>query len=323
MALSYPLRLVCVLAISVGLLHLAFELFLAGAAPLLLRLLPSLSLRRRERLLYLAQLAPFVLALCFGAFFFANYVANETNFASEHVGWPSLVCAGVLLAWWARALFLGLHLAVRTMRFGRAYRMAGGFGTGSSDLPIVAATVLTPRIALVGLLRPFIYISKSLLDAGGLDPLALEVVLDHERSHAAQRDNWKLLSLWCLPRLNLTLMQGKSWMQLWQLAAECAADEDAVRGSSARAFVLAETLVALARANSAPAERLVCTHFGCDEADLAQRVEHLIERCPISAKAFPIKHRAALCLLALAAAAILVHCAAVLRDLPEQLLHLG
>ena len=59
MALSYTLRLVFLVAVSMGLLQVVFELLLWASAPGILRVLPTFSLRQRERALYLVQFLPF------------------------------------------------------------------------------------------------------------------------------------------------------------------------------------------------------------------------------------------------------------------------
>jgi beta-lactamase regulating signal transducer with metallopeptidase domain len=325
MALSYALRLVCVVAVSFGLLQVAFELLLWAAAPVVLRLLPSLSLRFRERTLYLVQLTPAMLALLGTAFCAApQYIANETNLAPERVGWLCLVLAATIALWLAVRIALGIRMAVRTTQFSRdCRRIADGTYPAESRIPIVAVSLATPRVALVGLLNPFILISKSLLGAGGLNPLALEIVLDHERSHAAQHDNWKLLSLHCLPRLNLKLPNGKTWMQLWRNAAERAADDDAVGGNSGRGFLLAETLVALARSHAVASPRIACTNFLCDETELALRVESLIQANPEQTLPRSYKLGIAVCFLLAGGAVLLANLASALREVPEHILHLG
>ena len=219
-----------------------------------------LPLRLQERAFYLVQLLPVLGAVTLtGIFFLPQYLSSETNLAPEHVGWLCIVLALSFYAWWAAGSIRGVRIVLRTIRFSRACRLQAQDSVPcSSGATIVSVAGNTPRVALVGLLRPFILISRSLLGERGLDPLALQVVLEHERAHAAQRDNWKVLSLRCLPRLNLRLSNGKTWMQLWQSTAEWAADEDAVAGSTARALMLAETLVALARTQSTekPADRV-------------------------------------------------------------------
>jgi len=324
MILSYPMRLVCLTAVSLGLLQIGFELALWAVAPGILRGLRNVPLRHRERMLFAVQVLPIALALAFtSCFALPRYVSNETNFAPEAVGWVCVLLSAALTAWWGIRLAGGLRMALRTRLFRRACEGDRSVANQADRTPVVVVGGSRPRVALVGLMRPFIFISRSLVEDGGLDSSALEVVLDHERSHAAQGDNWKLLSLHCLPRMNLRLMGGKTWMQLWQNAAEWAADEDAVQGNSARALLLAETLVALARSNSAPMPQIACTNFACEETDLALRVERLIDRTPARRAPFDYRIGIALGCMALSGAVLIANLSAMLGEIPEQLLHLG
>ena len=325
MALSYPLRLVCLILVSAGLLQMALELLLWIGSPLLLRVFASLRIRQREGALYFARVAPFVLAMLITVSFCVPwYLSNETNFGSERIGLLCLLVAAAVSAWYGVTAYKGLRVALRTALFTRACRRDGrDLATSPDQTPVITFDGPSYRVALVGLVRPFIFISRSLVEDGGLDPLALEVVLDHERSHAIQRDNWKLLSLHCVPRLNLRLPGGSTWMQLWQNAAEWAADEDAVRGNSARAFQRAETLVAFSVDAAARANRIASTALICREADLVTRVERLINREPDSSAQDKGFAAVTFCTLLLATTVFVVTMAPWLHELPEHILHLG
>lgn len=325
MALSYPLRLACLIAVSVGLLQTMFELLLWVAAPVILRLLRALPLRRQERLLYGIQLAPtfFAVAVTLPCWV-PQYVASETNFSAEGVGWICILLAVLVsLRWWIKA-FAGIRMLVRTMRFSRRYYRGDGV-IAPHAIPVIADPGATLRVALVGLFRPFILIPKSLTEAGGLDPLALDLVLEHERSHAAHHDNWKLLSLHMIPRIQPAVSRGQTWKQLWQNIAERAADEDAVQGSRLRALRLAETLVALARSRSNIPPDLACTQFICPATELASRIEMLTETHEnvVSVRSRTLQVQVGVGVLLLTAALVLIGLAPFLTDLPEHILHLG
>jgi beta-lactamase regulating signal transducer with metallopeptidase domain len=325
MALSYPLRLVCLILVSAGLLQLALELLLWIGSPLLLRIFATLQIRQRERAFYFARVAPFLLAVL-ATFLFCVpwYLSNETNFGSERIGSLCLLLAAAVFAWYGITAVAGLRIALRTVRFTRVCRRDGqGLAAAPEQTPILTFSGPTHRVALVGLLRPFIFISRSLVEDGGLDPLSLEVVLDHERSHATHHDNWKLLSLHCLPQVNLRLRGGSTWMQLWQNVAEWAADEDAVRGSRTRAFQLAETLVFFSIHAAARAPRIASTALVCRDADLVTRVERLINRESGSSTRDYRFVTAAFWTMLLAVAIFMTTMAHWLNELPEHLLHLG
>ncbi len=126
MALSYSLRLVCLIVVSAGLLQVALEILLWIGSPLLLRFLAILPIRQRERALYLVRLAPFVLAMLITVSFCVPwYLSNETNFAAERVGSLCLVLAAGVSAWYGISAFTGLRIALRTVLFTRACRRDG------------------------------------------------------------------------------------------------------------------------------------------------------------------------------------------------------
>jgi hypothetical protein len=281
MTLTYLERLICLIAVIAGLVHVGTELVLHGIAPIVLRLMASLPARQRERLLYLLQLTPMLLAmLVTGAFCVPQYLHNETNLGLEKV---SLICiaAGLLAAlWYGTTALRGLRIALRTVRFLHACKGPGSYGAFShKSIPVVICPGLFSGVALVGLLRPFIVVSENLVGASGLSRIALEVVLDHECSHARQFDNWKLFLLNFVPTLGLRLHAGRTWTELWQNTAEWAADDDAVRDDNTRLLVLAETLVAVARKTS-PQPAMVWATLASAGVDFAARIDRLLIRRP-------------------------------------------
>lgn len=325
MSLSYNLRLICLVVVMTGLLQTVLELTLWISAPLILRLLTSLPIRRSERLLYGLQLTPLLTALLVtGSLFVPQYLRNETNFEAEHVGWLCLLLASAVSVWFGCAALRGLRVAARTMRFITACKRTGcKVQSIHKGFPVLALPGETHCVALVGLFNPFILISGDMIENGGFTSVALEVALDHERSHARQLDNWKLLLLYFLPGLSLRLPGGSTWMQLWQSTAEWAADDDAVRGDSARAFLLAEALVAVARPAAPCHPAMVLTTLASGTADLGTRIDRLIY--PRFGSRSPRYRSILLALSAMAfgvagAIASLILCA---HSLSEHLLHLG
>ena len=329
MELTYAARLACLVAVSMGLLQVSVEGLLWACSSVVVRLLQGLPLRHRERSLYVVQLLPFLFALLFTTSISATqYLLHETNFASEKVGTLCLGIALTVYCLWAIRIVLGGSVIFHTTRFSRACRRSADrlddiSRRPSTQLPVLTATGSGPRVALVGLIHPFILISRSLMDQGGLDAQALDIVFEHERSHAVQLDNWKLLSLCFLPRLNLKVSQGKTWMQLWQNNSEWAADEDAIRGNSARSLLLAETLVSLARSHPAQERRLAYNCLVNAETELAQRVERLIHRTSEQPEPRSFKRYLMLGCATVVAVIVLLSLTSALGEVPEHLLHLG
>jgi beta-lactamase regulating signal transducer with metallopeptidase domain len=279
MILSFAARLFCVAAISTGLMHLILEFFLWLTSPFVVGRLAKLPARHRERLLYALQLAPIVAAWVLGGVVcIPRYIGSEENRDAEAIGWLCIAVAAAVVVWYGLALLRGCAVAARTLSFARVCRrVSSPISLRRAGAQILSYPGDVYGVALVGLFRPFILISESLLGASGLSHQAIDIVLDHEAAHAAQLDNWKLFSLHCLPSQGLRLRDGKTWAELWRSAAEWAADDDAVGGDSARILMLAETLVAVARRGASQPNRL-CMALECDESELAARVDRLIGR---------------------------------------------
>jgi hypothetical protein len=253
------------------------QLILALAARPLLRLMREASERQRERALYLLQVGPVLMAFFFaGAVFLPQYVRHEPGAGAERVGWISVLLASGVLLWFGTTAARGLRVAGRTMRFVRASKRAGqDSGIRRSGIPVISLPNEWPVVALAGLLHPVILIPQDFLESSGLSEEALELALDHERSHAACMDNWKLLSLSFLPRIPFD-PAGSTWFEQWQRAAECAADDDAVRGDSARRLLLADTLLRIARTVHPPQSPMIYTALISRNEELAARIDRLI-----------------------------------------------
>jgi hypothetical protein len=112
-------------------------------------------------------------------------------------------------------------------------------------------------------------------------------------------------------------------MRLWQNASEWAADDDAVKGDSTRAFLLAETLITLTRQASIPNPEMICTGLVCGEFELAVRIDRLIQRFPPSSPQRRLPTVLALSAMVFGVALVIISLSPWLRDVSERLLHLG
>jgi hypothetical protein len=324
MVLSYTFRLLCLLTVVTGAVMVALELLLAVGDRSILNRLEAVSARRRERILYLLQMAPLLAAIFVaGALCLPEYLRYEPTGAIEPVGWFSLLLAASVGLWFGFALLRGARVTLRTLRFIRTCRRSGRVLQHlTSDTPVLVLTEPNPPVGLAGFLHPVILISAALLEDDGLRSRALAVALEHERSHAHHRDNWKLLSLSFLPRLQgLFSLSDRLHLQ-WQKSADWAADDDAVRGDPARSLLLAEALVRTARLVRTPGPSVLCAALTSAEAGLALRVDRLLRPRPDFRSAetsLPLR-LGALVVLALGAALV---ASPWMYSLLEQLLHLG
>ena len=327
MILSYTLRLLCLLAVVCGLVTATLQILLALNARSLLGRLDGAAARRRESVLYLIQIAPLLLAILVSvAFCLPEYLRYEPNHESEPVGWLCLLLAAGVASWFGSALLRGFRITLRTLQFARSCRRSGRIlHHAGSATPILAVARAENPVGLIGFRRPFVAVSADWLDAGGLNPGALDLAIDHERSHADHGDNWKLLSLSFLPHFGRVFPRSSLWRQHWQAAADWAADDDAARGDRARSFLLAEAIVCAARAArsiAASREPVISSALTSAEAGLALRIDRLLHprRTARTAETSLPLGLAVLGLLAAGAAAL---ASPAIYSLSEHLLHLG
>lgn len=278
MELSYSIRLACLAIVAVGLPHAALEAALSLSAGAVLRFLQPLPARTRERLLYLVQMAPLLAGLLFaGVLCIPQYIRNEPQSGSERIGLISPLLALAILAWFGVSIVRGVRAMIHTARFAAACRRNARPGAMSrKGIPILTVPEGGPGIALVGLKRPFILLPHEALRSANLTAAELSVVLDHECSHARQLDNWKLLSLFALPKCGFRLPGGGSWLDHWRNAADVAADEEAAGRDRSRALALAQALVTLSRHSPASGSALVASWLSHADRFLAIRVESLL-----------------------------------------------
>ncbi len=184
-----------------------------------------------------------------------------------------------------------------------------------------------PLLAVLGVWRPVIAVSRLLLDQLARSPEGLEIALAHECSHARHHDNLKLLVLACLPFVGFQRERRPSLVQSWRFSAELAADEEAMRGDHARGLLLAEMLLAFATATSAsPFGETAMALLGQNEM-LRDRIERLLFPEAYASRPFPLATRVLLTFIMtalLASAVMLLHLANSLwHPLAESMLHMG
>jgi Zn-dependent protease with chaperone function len=113
------------------------------------------------------------------------------------------------------------------------------------DIPTYRIEHHFPVIAIVGSLRPRLFIADRVLQA--LTSEELEAAINHEAGHVLCRDNLKRgLMRACRDSL-LIIPCGRVLDRAWKQASEEAADEHAARGGATVALDLASSLVKIAR----------------------------------------------------------------------------
>jgi Zn-dependent protease with chaperone function len=279
MILPYTLRLLCLCFASFFLIHAALGLAVWTATPGAIRIGESMRPRSGARFLLALRLLPVTLA----AFVVAglcvpSYLWLETNEATERVGLAC--CAMALLAVLAcasslgrsvRALFLSARQARRCKREGRSDQ--------SSSVPVTVMNGDAPVLALAGLIRPRVIVSRGVLQT--LSREELEAALEHEHAHRKSQDNLKRLLLFLAPDILPFSRESTRLNQYWARLIEWAADDEATAGDSRRSVSLAAALVRMARMGSAVAVSPLASSFLGNDRELSARVDRLLGFAPI------------------------------------------
>lgn len=211
------------------------------------RRLASLSAHARAEILFGMRTLPPALALiCAAILIIPAYVAYEPHVTSEVVS-AKLATLAVLSA---AGLVFALWRAYRSWSATRS--LLRGWLRVSQQIDLQHLTIPTfridhsfPIIAVVGSVRPRLFVASSVLDALTKEELA--AALAHERGHLIARDNLKRLVLRACRDLLMLAPLGRSLDRAWAQAAEAAADEHAARENPDRALNLASALVKIAK----------------------------------------------------------------------------
>jgi len=303
--LSYQWRLLCLSAAVFFLVNLALGAAVALASPLALRLAGRANPRRAARCLLALRLLPaalaawIVLAVCV-----PSYLWLEPGLGVEYVGAACLAAAGMGAAIWSLAAARVWGAAVRSRRCLRDATRHCGY-EGTVRLWVVDGPA--PSLALVGLVRPRLIVSRAVL--GALAPEQLAAAFDHERAHWSSRDNLKRLLLLLAPGL-LPFCGGFGRLErAWARFTEWAADDSAVAGHPRRSLSLAAALVRVARLQAHPPALPLATSLLGEPRDLAVRVARLLRPAPASELAQPrgTLARAGVSLALAACAAAMLH----------------
>jgi Zn-dependent protease with chaperone function len=203
------------------------------------------SARRRARRLLILRLFPGAFSVLFvAAAFVPAFLRHEPPVSSERVT-PAMfglaiAAASMLVLGPLRALRAGLA----TRRLERRWRRSVCPATLSGvSIPAWVIEDPFPVVAVVGVVRPRLYVARRVLD--GCTPAELAAVMCHETGHVESRDNGKRFLLHMLPDWLALTPWGSRLERAWGEAAEDAADDRAARAGSASD--LASALVKVAR----------------------------------------------------------------------------
>jgi peptidase M48-like protein len=202
----------------------------------------------------------------------------------------ALLCASALrgvVAW------RGASRTIRAWRgLSRPFILAG------SPVPAYEVDIAAPIMALAGVFRPRLLITRGVLDALTAEEVRAGVA--HELGHWRAWDNLWRLAMRGAPDLLARTSAARSIESRWASAAEHAADHRAC-GDERERCALASALVKVARLT--PARRPIAEPISTlvDGGDIAARVGRLLTDRPAGAPGHPLRLK-----LAIAAAAVVV-----------------
>jgi Zn-dependent protease with chaperone function len=219
----------------------------AGMSRACRRILWRCSARTRAELLFVMRIGPPVIAIvAIAAFMVPSYLAYEPYGTNETVSLKlgalaAISAIGVALAFWR-----GIRSWLATRSLLKQWLNA------STPIQLDAITVPTfvlrhrfPIIAVVGAIRPRLFIASHVLESLSEEELAAAIA--HEYGHLAAQDNFKR-SVMRISRAALLIIPCGRWLdRAWSEASESAADEHAAQRSSQVALNLASALVRIAR----------------------------------------------------------------------------
>ncbi len=280
MILPYTLRLLCLCFASFFLIHAALGLAVWTVTPGAIRIGESMRPRSGARFLLALRLLPAMLAaFVVAALCVPSYLWLETNETTERVGLAC--CAMALLGSFicVSSLARSVRALLRSVRQARRYKREGRSDREGNSLPVTVMNSDTPVLALAGLIRPRVIVSRGVLQT--LSREELKAALQHEHAHRKSQDNLKRLVLFLAPEIFPFSRAFTRLNRRWARLIEWAADDEATAGDSRRSLSLAAALVHMARMGATPAASPLASSFLGNDRDLSARVDRLLGLAPI------------------------------------------
>jgi len=249
------------------------------------------------------------------AIFLPSYWLYEPRDVTE--GFDVLLTAGALITCVAIAAGVGRGVAAwrRARSRTRAWmRSARPLTLPGSTIPAFEIDADAPVLALVGVLRPRMLVTRGLIVA--LTPEELAVAVAHEIGHSQAWDNLKRLAIRSVPDVLPPSASLRAVERRWAASSEDGADRAAGEHDPHARCALASALVKIARLTPpvTPIHEPICTLMG--GGDIASRVRQLLDD-RTAGSAAPAPRRAAWTVALVAVAAIIVAYAPLLRAVHE------
>jgi Zn-dependent protease with chaperone function len=241
--------------------------------------------RARTPAFWLAlRLAPAGASIAFALFVFApSYWRYEPRNLGEAFDLTIALFAIAGAALVAASAARGLAAWRAAARRARAWkRMSRPLALDNAPLPAFAVETAAPMMALAGILRPRLIVTRGVLEA--LTAEELRAAVAHELGHRRAWDNLKRLAMRAAPDLLRFSAVAAALESRWASAAEHAADRHACGDARARC-ALASALVKIARLTPASTPLAEPISTLVDGGEIASRVEHLLSDAPPAARA--------------------------------------
>lgn len=205
------------------------------------------SAQTRAEILFIMRISPPALAIfALMAFLVPSFLTHEPYTTSEVVSTKLALLAVLSAAGIGFAGWRAVRSWLATQRLMRAWlATADPIRLAGIDIPTFRIPHSFPIIAVVGTIRPRLFIAEHLLDT--LTESELAAAISHECGHLSAHDNLKRSLLRACRDALMIVPWGRSLDRAWAETAECAADEHAAQISPATALNLASALVKIAR----------------------------------------------------------------------------
>jgi Zn-dependent protease with chaperone function len=207
----------------------------------------NVSARWRAEILFTLRIsAPALAIVAVAALFVPSFLTHEPYVTGEVVSKKLGALATLSAAGVALALSRALRSWIATRKLLRDWlQSATRVELEEISVPTFIIPHQFPVIAVVGTVRPRLFIAERVLKSLTTDELAASIA--HECGHLNARDNLKRSLLRACRDTLMLVPCGRSLDRAWAEAAECAADEFAAKDSAKTALNLASALVKIAK----------------------------------------------------------------------------
>lgn len=198
-------------------------------------------------IIFLLRIFPIVVGIvCVAMLLAPAYLAHEPRNNHEDISLKLAIIAAVSGVGLTLALFRGIAAWRATSRLTSAWmRNAEPIELPQIGIPAFRIEHQFPVIAIVGVLRPRLFIANKVLSS--LTPSELLAAIEHETGHVVAYDNLKRGLMRACRDVLVVVPCGRRLDRAWLEASEAAADEFAATKGGKTALDLASALVKIAR----------------------------------------------------------------------------